>query len=58
MAQRRTITVHTSLLFDAKKKTWAENISLAIDLARGSIANVSERKGGEPLVLRQGRHRS
>ncbi len=51
---QRTVTVHTSLLFDPKKKEWAENVSLEVDLNRGSIAHLYKRKDEEPLVLRSG----
>jgi imidazolonepropionase-like amidohydrolase len=50
----RTVTVHTSILFDAKKRAWIENVSLEIDIARGSIANVFKRKDDEPVVLSSG----
>ncbi len=51
---RRTFTVHTSVLFDAKKKEFVENVSLEVDLVRGAIANVYERKDDAPFVVKAG----
>ncbi|KAH8885759.1 hypothetical protein GQ53DRAFT_353389 [Thozetella sp. PMI_491] len=51
---RRILTVHTSVLFDAKKKKFVPNVSLEVDLARGAIARVYERNGEAPPILKAG----
>ncbi|KAK0717135.1 hypothetical protein B0T26DRAFT_740667 [Lasiosphaeria miniovina] len=40
---RKTFTVHTSLLFDPKKKAFVENVSMEVDRVGGSIARVFSR---------------
>lgn len=45
MADR--FTIHTSTLFDPKKKAWLEDISVMVEPASGSIIDVFQRK--EPL---------
>lgn len=40
---RKSFTVHTSLLFDPKKKAFVENVSIEVDRASGSIARVFSR---------------
>lgn len=40
---RKTITLHSSLLFDPHKKAFVKDVSIKIDLQSGSIAGVYER---------------
>ncbi|KZL63993.1 amidohydrolase domain containing protein [Colletotrichum tofieldiae] len=45
------ITLHTSLLFNARRKTFDKDISIVIDSARGTIEDVYRRAdGGDPAV--------
>ena len=49
--QSKTFTVHSSLLFDPKKKAFRKNISIEIDRGTGSIANVYERDDNDDGLL-------
>ncbi|CAN8100357.1 unnamed protein product [Discula destructiva] len=46
---RKSVTVHTSLLFDPKKKSFVKNVSITVDVKRGSIARVYERKSDDEI---------
>ena len=46
---RKTLTVHSSLLFDPKKKAFVKNISIQVDCQNGSIANVFQRKSDDEI---------
>lgn len=47
--RRKSITLHSSLLFDPKKKAFVENVSIKIDCQHGSIAQVYERKSDDEI---------
>ena len=40
---RKTFTVHSSVLFDPKQKSFIQNVSIEIDRQRGSIVKVIQR---------------
>lgn len=46
---QKSITVHSSLLFDPKKKAFVRNVSIRVDCQRGSIADVYERKSDDEV---------
>lgn len=46
---RKSITVHSSLLFDPKKKAFVKNVSIKVDCQSGSIAEVYERKSDDEI---------
>lgn len=46
---RKTITIHSSLLFDPRKKAFVKNVSLKIDPQRGSIADIYERQSDDEI---------
>lgn len=46
---RKSVTVHSSLLFDPKKKAFVKNVSITIDCQQGSIADVYERKSDDEI---------
>lgn len=46
---RKTLTLHSSLLFDPRQKAFARNVSIKIDLQSGSITDVYEREPGEEI---------
>lgn len=48
-----TYTVHSSLLFDPKKKAFIENVSITVDPATGAITDVVERQA-EAAVIQDG----
>jgi imidazolonepropionase-like amidohydrolase len=51
------ITLHTSILFDPKKKSFLENISVTVDTDTGLITRVFSRDGAEiplPEILPEG----
>lgn len=41
----RNFTIHTSVLFDPRKRAFRENISVVIDTQTGSVADIYERHG-------------
>ena len=47
--QHHTRIVHTSILFDAKNKTYEHDLSLEIDLTSGSIVKVYKRKEDDDI---------
>lgn len=47
--KRKSITVHSSLLFDPKKKAFVKNVSIRIDCQRGSITDVYERASDDEI---------
>lgn len=46
---RKSVTVHSSLLFDPKKKEFVKNVSIRVDCQRGSIAQVYERQSDDEI---------
>lgn len=46
---RKTLTLHSSLLFDPRKKAFVKNVSIKIDAQSGVIANVYERESDEEI---------
>lgn len=42
--RRKSVTIHSSLLFDPKKKAFVKNVSIKVDTERGSITEVYTRK--------------
>ncbi|KAK9414293.1 putative Amidohydrolase-related domain-containing protein [Seiridium unicorne] len=51
MMSRPLITVHTSTLFDPKKKEFLENVSIKVDPNTGAIVSVDERSSAEVTEL-------
>ncbi|KAM0812999.1 putative Amidohydrolase-related domain-containing protein [Seiridium cardinale] len=51
MMSRPFITVHTSTLFDPKKKEFIENVSIKVDPNTGAIVSVDERSSAEVTEL-------
>lgn len=51
---RKSVTIHTSLLFDPKKKAFVENVSIKVDTERGSIAEVYVRRSDSENEVRDG----
>ncbi|KAK0613083.1 hypothetical protein B0T17DRAFT_511437 [Bombardia bombarda] len=51
---RKTFTLHSSVLFDPKKKAFLKNVSIEIDRESGAIANVFKRDEAVPLELSTG----
>ncbi|KAK6068592.1 amidohydrolase [Seiridium cupressi] len=51
MMSRPLITVHTSTLFDPKKKAFIENVSIKVDPNTGAIVSVDERSSAEVTEL-------
>lgn len=47
--KRDIITVHSSLLFDPKKKAFVDNVSIRVDCQRGSIMDVYERASDDEI---------
>lgn len=51
----KIITVHSSELFDSKKKKFVKNVSIKVDRESGSIAEVYTRQSDDELdVLQDG----
>lgn len=46
---RKTATLHSSLLYDPRKKAFVKNVSITIDLQSGGIADVYERSSDEEI---------
>lgn len=46
---RNTLTLHSSLLFDPRKKAFVKNVSVKIDTESGGIAEVFERASDEEI---------
>lgn len=46
---RKTIILHSSLLFDPRKKAFVKNVSIKIDTQSGAIADVYERGSDEEI---------
>ncbi|KAJ4418393.1 hypothetical protein N0V82_005579 [Gnomoniopsis sp. IMI 355080] len=46
----KTVTVHSSLLFDPKKKAFVKNVSIRVDTERGSIAEVYTRTSEDEVT--------
>jgi len=46
---RKLITIHSSLLFDPKKKEFVKNVSITIDCAQGAISDVYVRKSDDEI---------
>ncbi|KAK7720914.1 hypothetical protein SLS64_001207 [Diaporthe eres] len=46
---RKTFTLHSSLLFDPRKKAFVKNVSIKIDPQSGGIAEVYERESDEEI---------
>lgn len=46
---RKTLTLHSSLLFDPRKKAFVKNVSIKIDPQSGGIAEVYERAADEEI---------
>lgn len=46
---RKIITVHSSVLFDPKKKQFVKNVSIQVDRVRGSIARVYTRQSDDEV---------
>lgn len=42
-----TIVIHTSVLFDSKKKAFVNNMSIEVDPEAGAIVRVFQRQGAE-----------
>lgn len=45
----KTLTLHSSLLFDPRKKAFVNNVSIKIDLQSGGITDVYEREPDEEI---------
>lgn len=45
-------TIHTSLLFNPRKKTFDKNISIVIDPTNGAIADVYDRQQSKHVELK------
>lgn len=46
---RKTLTLHSSLLFDPRKKAFVKDISIKIDRQSGGIADVYERASDDEI---------
>lgn len=46
---RKTLTLHSSLLFDPRKKAFVKNVSIKIDAQSGGIADMYERDSDEEI---------
>ncbi|KAF5489736.1 Uncharacterized protein CGCS363_v012131 [Colletotrichum siamense] len=53
-SESSTFTVHTSLLFDSKTKSFVKNTSIVVDKAQGIIADIYKRKDDEEISVRPG----
>jgi predicted amidohydrolase YtcJ len=54
-SNNNTFTVHTSLLFDPKKRAFVENVSIGVDRESGAIISFSKRADTDtPLSLDAG----
>jgi len=52
---RKTFKVHSSVLYDPKKKGFRKNVSIEVDRESGSIIGIFNRNDGdEPLQLANG----
>jgi cytosine/adenosine deaminase-related metal-dependent hydrolase len=51
---RTTFTIHTSVLFDPKKKAFIRNVSIDVDPGKGTIAGFAQRSPEDPVVLEVG----
>lgn len=48
--KRKSVNIHSSLLFDPKKKAFVRNVSIRVDTARGSIAEVYTRRSDDEIT--------
>lgn len=48
--RRKSVTIHSSLLFDPKKKAFVKNASIKVDTERGSITEVYTRKSEDEVT--------
>lgn len=46
---RKTLTLHSSLLFDPRKKAFVKDVTIKIDTQSGGIAEVYERQSDEEI---------
>ncbi|PSR90719.1 hypothetical protein BD289DRAFT_460017 [Coniella lustricola] len=46
---RKSVTIHSSLLFDPKKKAFVKSVSIRVDLQSGSIVDVYERASDDEI---------
>lgn len=53
-SESSTFTVHTSLLFDSKTKSFVKDTSIVVDKAQGIIADIYKRKDDEEISVRAG----
>lgn len=51
---RTTFTIHTSVLFDPKKKAFIRNVSIDVDPGKGTIAGFAQQSPEDPVVLEVG----
>lgn len=47
--RRKSVTIHSSLLFDPKKKAFVKNVSIKVDTERGSITDVYTRESEDEV---------
>lgn len=47
--RRKSVIIHSSLLFDPKKKTFVKNVSIKVDIERGSITEVYTRESEDEV---------
>ena len=47
--RRETLTIHSSLLFDPKKKAFVKDVSIQVDRQQGAIADVFRRKSDDEI---------
>lgn len=47
---RKSVTIHSSLLFDPKKKVFVKNVSIKVDTERGSITEVYTRESEDEVT--------
>lgn len=48
--RRKIVTIHSSLLFDPKKKAFVRDVSIKVDTERGSIIEVYTRKSEDEIT--------
>lgn len=46
---QKSVTVHSSLLFDPKQKAFLRNVSVRVDCQRGSMAEVYKRASDDEI---------
>lgn len=47
---RKSVTVHSSLVFDPKQKAFIKDVSIRVDCQRGSITEVYGRKSDDEIL--------